>query len=220
MPLTPEVLWAQRSNDSVPEKNIIYLTINVPDVPPEKLTLNLTSNKLSFKGTNVKGSEYALDIEFFEEIDPAESRKHHSPRGVDCVIRKKTPKEEFWPRLTKEKVKLHWLKTDFDKWVDEDEQDGPAPEPEYDPAMMSQFGGGGEDGFGGIDFSKLGGGADLAGMGGMGGLEGMGGMGGGPGLEDDSDDEDMPDLEGDEKGDTMAVDSTSAKGKKPIEELD
>lgn len=32
-------------------------------------------------------------------------------------------KIEYWPRLTKDKAKLQFLKTDFDKWVDEDEQD-------------------------------------------------------------------------------------------------
>lgn len=31
---------------------------------------------------------------------------------------------EYWPRLTKEKAKLFYLKTDFDKWVDEDDQNG------------------------------------------------------------------------------------------------
>jgi len=218
--LSPEVTWSQRSSPSDPTRNIIYLTIVVADVPEDKLTLNLTSTKLSYKATTVKGQEYAVEIDFFEEIDPAESRHLHSGRATDCVIRKKEVKQEFWPRLTKEKIKYHWLKTDFDKWVDEDEQDGPAPEPEFDPNMMSQFGGGDDaaGGFGGIDFSKLGGGADLSGMGG--GPPGFGG----PGLEDDSDDDDMPDLEGDNvKGDQMAIDNEPPKGDKgkgKIEELD
>jgi hypothetical protein len=43
------------------------------------------------------------------------------------VLRKKELKEEFWPRLLKNAQKVHFLKTDFDKWVDEDEQDE-APE--------------------------------------------------------------------------------------------
>ena len=33
-------------------------------------------------------------------------------------------KQEYWPRLTKDKKKLAYVKTDFSKWVDEDEQDG------------------------------------------------------------------------------------------------
>ncbi|KAF3915551.1 hypothetical protein ABW21_db0204978 [Orbilia brochopaga] len=217
-PLCPRILtWAQRSSPVEAEKNIIFLTIKAPDVSKDNLKLDLTPTKLSYKGTTDKGQVYGVEIEFFEEIDAAESRHHHSARATECVLRKKEKKEEFWPRLTKEKVKLHWLKTDFDKWVDEDEQDGPAPEPEFDPGMMSQFGGGDEaGGFGGIDFSKLGAAQDLSGMGGP-----------AAGLDDDSD-EDMPDLEGDKAKDTegaipAAIPAEAAavgKGKAPIEELD
>jgi len=145
--LTPEAVWAQRSNPSDASKNIVYLTFNVSNVPKESLKLNLTPTKLSYKATTDKGQEYAAEIELFEEIDPSESRHIHSARATECIIRKKEAKEEFWPRLTKEKVKLHWLKTDFDKWVDEDEQEEKAAEePQFDPSMMSQFGGGDDAG--------------------------------------------------------------------------
>lgn len=87
--------------------------------------------------------------------------------------------------------------------------------------MMSQFGGGDQDGgFGGIDFSKLGGAQDLSGLG------GAGGMGGLQGLDDDTEDDDeMPDLEDDKKaGGISAVPApageSSGKGKAKIEELD
>lgn len=43
------------------------------------------------------------------------------------MLRKKELKQEYWPRLTKEKPNRNWIKTDFSKWVDEDEQDGAAP---------------------------------------------------------------------------------------------
>ena len=64
--------------------------------------------------------------------------------------------------MTKEKVKTSYLKTDFGKWVDEDEQDG-APN---------------DDAGDGMDMGSMG---DMGGMGGMGGMPGMGGMGGMPG---------------------------------------
>ena len=50
-------------------------------------------------------------------------------------LQKKELKEEYWPRLLKDSKKLHFLKTDFDKWVDEDEQNEAAEED------FSQFGG-------------------------------------------------------------------------------
>ncbi|KAK6350522.1 Prostaglandin E synthase 3 (Cytosolic) [Orbilia javanica] len=222
----PEVIWAQRSNPSTADKNVVYVTILQSDVSKDKLKLDLTPTSLSYKGVTTKGKEYSFKIDFFEEIDVENSRNIHTDRATECIIRKKVLKEEFWPRLTKEKVRLHWLKTDFDKWVDEDEQDGPAPEPEYDPSMMSQFGGGDDaGGFGGIDFSKLGGASDLSGLANMGAMGGMGmpGMdmsGGGAGLEDDSDDEDMPDLEGEKAKAVPSEPATGEKKKSPIEELD
>ncbi|KAI0161570.1 HSP20-like chaperone [Xylariaceae sp. FL1272] len=187
--VTPEVLWAQRSSSSDPEKNFVYLTISVPDVPKENLKLDLKSTGLTFDGhSETLKRTYHLDISFYDEIDAEASQIHHTARNVEMKLRKKELKEEYWPRLLKDKAKVQFVKTDFDKWVDEDEQNE-APEEDF-----SQFGGmggmpgmggmGGGD-FGGIDFSKLGGGAP-----------------GAPGSDDEEDeeddDDDMPALEGEE----------------------
>ncbi|KAI4593238.1 hypothetical protein LQW54_009862 [Pestalotiopsis sp. IQ-011] len=185
----PEVLWAQRSSNTDPEKNFIYLTITAPDVPANKYTLDLKPTTLKFKGhSDTLKRDFDLELEFYAEIDPENSKVNHTSRNVELKLRKKDLEEEYWPRLLKEAKKLQFLKTDFDKWVDEDEQNE-APEEDF-----SQFGGGGMGGmpgmgggdFGGIDFSKLGGGAA-------------------PGddeeEEDDDDEEDddeMPALEGDD----------------------
>ena len=74
------------------------------------------------------------------------------------MLRKEKKQEEYWPRLTKEKVRLHNVKTDFDKWVDEDEQDEaneagdmPFPGGMDMNALMSQMGGGA----GGMDFGGM-----------------------------------------------------------------
>ncbi|KAJ8117595.1 hypothetical protein OPT61_g1238 [Boeremia exigua] len=211
--VTPEVTWAQRSSDHDAEKNYVFLTIVAADVPESDLKLDLQPTKLSFKGTSSsKKLTYAVDLEFFAEIDPKESKIQHSGRDVTLVLRKKELKEEFWPRLLKDKAKVHFLKTNFDKWVDEDEQD----EAPADDEMMNQMNpmmGGGEGGFGGIDFSKLGAAQ------GMGGLPGMGGMEGLDGEDSDDDDEDMPELENDE--DTKGKPAAAAvSGDKPkIEEV-
>ena len=36
-------------------------------------------------------------------------------KAMHLVLRKKEVKLEFWPRLSKEKIRLHNVKTDFDK---------------------------------------------------------------------------------------------------------
>ncbi|KAK4455722.1 HSP20-like chaperone [Podospora aff. communis PSN243] len=179
--VTPEVLWAQRSSKSDPEKNFIYLTISVPDVPPSNLKLDLKPTGLTFTGhSDTLKRTYSLELEFYGEIDVEESKINHTARDVEMKLRKKELDESYWPRLLKEAKKVHFLKTDFDKWVDEDEQNEAAEE---DFSNFGGMGGGGD--FGGIDFSKLGGGAGL------------------PtdddGEEEESDDEDMPPLEGEEE---------------------
>lgn len=188
------------------------------------MKLDLKPTGLNFTGTSdTKKTTYHLELEFFGEIDVNESKVNHTARDIEIVLRKKELKEEYWPRLLKETAKVHFLKTDFDKvcksgshrklcltrltmyqWVDEDEQNE-APEDDY----MNNFGGGmGEDGgFGGIDFSKLGGGAGGADMPGMDGL----GAEGGDDADDDDSDTEMPELEDEDK--------TEGKGKAKVEEV-
>jgi len=195
--LTPEVLWAQRSNKTDAAKNFIYLTITVPDIQPSKLKLELKSQSLKFAGhSDSLKRDYFLELEFYAEIDEAESKVNHTAKNIELVLRKKELKEEFWPRLLKDAKKVHFLKTDFDKWVDEDEQDE-APEDDLGNMggmggmpgmgdMSSMMGGAGGD-FGGIDFSKLGGaGMDAEGE-------------EGEEEDDEDDDEEMPELEEDDK---------------------
>lgn len=179
--VTPEVLWAQRSHSTDAEKNVIFLTINVPDVPTSNIKLDLKPTGLIFTGhSDTLKKTYHVELEFYDEIDVENSKVNHTARDVEMKLRKKKVTETYWPRLLKESKKQHFLKTDFDKWVDEDEQN------EGEEEDFSQFGGGmGGGDFGGLDFSKLGGGAGMPDM-------------GGEGFDEESDDE-MPPLEGEEE---------------------
>ncbi|KAL4727646.1 p23 chaperone protein wos2 [Fusarium chlamydosporum] len=205
----PEVLWAQRSSVADASKNFIYLTISVPDVPKDSLTLDLQPTKLSFTGTSsTLKKKYHVELEFWGEIDPAESKINHTAKNVEIKLQKKELKEEYWPRLLKDSKRVHFLKTDFDKWVDEDEQNE-APEDDFSqfggmggmPGMGDMGGMGGMGGdFGGIDFSKLGGGAGFPGA-----------EGAGDELDDEDDDDDMPALEGDDKKDAAPAAAATEK---------
>ncbi|PYI04510.1 HSP20-like chaperone [Aspergillus sclerotiicarbonarius CBS 121057] len=175
----PEVTWAQRSSASDAERNYLYVNIKAADVARTSATLDIKPTSVTFTGDSKKGVKYHVSLELFGEIDPENSKVNHSDREVELVLRKKELKEEFWPRLLKTTQKIHFLKTDFDKWVDEDEQDE-VNEDDY----ANNFGGfeglgGGEGGLSNIDFSKLGAG-----------LDGDAGAGG-----EEEDDEDMPELE-------------------------
>ena len=110
------VTWAQRSNKTEEDKNFIYLTISVPDVPTKDMKLDLKAKTLTFTGhSDTKKATYHLDVEFYEEIDPEKSKVNHSARDVEMKLQKKELREEYWPRLLKDSKKQHWLKTDFDK---------------------------------------------------------------------------------------------------------
>ncbi|GAC74858.1 HSP90 co-chaperone p23 [Moesziomyces antarcticus T-34] len=192
--VVPEILWAQRSSADEPEKNVVMLTINVPNLPaPPATKFELTSSGFSFHaktGDESKGipnKEYDFKLDFFDDIDVDASKTSLTSKSLYAVLRKKTAQEEYWPRLTKDKVRLHNVKTDFDKWVDEDEQDEEADAgagmPDMggaggmDPSLMGMGGAGGQ----GFDLQSM-----MAQMG------QMGGMGGGmPDFsgEDDDDDE-------------------------------
>jgi len=92
-------------------------------VPKENLKLELKPTSLSFTGhSDTLKKTYHVDLEFYAEIDPENSKVHHTARDVEMKLRKKELNESYWPRLLKDTKKAHFLKTDFDKWVDEDEQ--------------------------------------------------------------------------------------------------
>jgi len=111
----------------------------VADVPASNLKLDLKPTGLTFTGhSDTLKRTYHVELEFYAEIDPAESRINHTARDVEMKLRKKELNDAYWPRLLKEAKKVHFLKTDFDKWVDEDEQNEVAEDD------FSQFGGMGE----------------------------------------------------------------------------
>lgn len=156
--------WAQRSSTSEPERNYVHLTIGAPDVPSSSCKIDLKPTSLTFTGhSDTKKVTYHVELPLYGEIDVDASKSHHTSRDAVFVLRKKELKAEYWPRLLKDSKKMHFLKTDFDKWVDEDEQDA-APE---DDAMAGMGGMGDMEGMGG----------GMPGMAGMGGEGGFGGIG-------------------------------------------
>ncbi|KAI8056929.1 prostaglandin E synthase 3-like protein [Syncephalis plumigaleata] len=151
----PEVLWAQRTET-------LLVTINLRDIKNEKVTLE--SNRLTFSGES-DGTEYAFDIELYDEVVPEESKQAKTGMNLHMIIKKKVDDQPYWPRLQKEKIKLPYLRTDFSRWVDEDEQHEQAAGeggmqgfPGMEGMDFSQFQGAGGD----MDFNAMmGGGADF-----------------------------------------------------------
>ena len=148
--LFPPIKWAQR-------KESLFVTVDIPDVDKKSAVITLGPKELHFKGKS-QGKDYEVTLGFLHEIDDqsSETKWQVKPRHVSFFLKKKT--DEWWSRLLENaQIQKSKVKTDFDKWKDEDE-------------------GADEDFKLGGDFEGLGG------MGGMGGMPGMGGMGGMPGM--------------------------------------
>ena len=60
-------------------------------------------------------------MEFFAKIDKAASGNNTKGRNPIITIAKEDKDAEYWPRLTKDKVKNSRITVDWNKWVDEDE---------------------------------------------------------------------------------------------------
>lgn len=193
----PEIRWAQRSSATEPEKNKLWITVAVPDLVESDV--DVTDTHFKFTGKDATRS-YAIDLELFDEVDPTLTRKVSTQQKVAVELRKKEAKAEYWPRLTKDSKRRPFVRTDFDKWVDEDEQDEAPAEDDAFGGMPAGAGAGGMPGLGGaggdgqFDMSQLAELQKLMGQSGSGGadLQSMlagAGAGAGAGGEEDDDDE-------------------------------
>lgn len=101
----------------------------VPDVSKDNLKLDVKDQSVSFSGrSDTLKRSYHFDLELYGPIDPDKTKVLHTGMKIEAKLQKKELAAEYWPRLTKDKAKVHYLKTDFDRWVDEDEQDEAADE--------------------------------------------------------------------------------------------
>ena len=60
-------------------------------------------------------------MDLFAEVDKEECKWNAKGRSILLSLGKKDTEAEYWPRITKEKVKNSRITTDWDKWVEEDE---------------------------------------------------------------------------------------------------
>jgi len=165
---TPDTLHSFAHRSLPP--SFFFLT-DLPEIQNQKF--DITEDKFSFEGTS-RNTPYKVEFEFYAAVGEAKIAVHGKQANLIIAKKESGP---FWPRLLKQAGKFNWLKTDFNKWVDEDEADNEAPEDDGGMPGMPP----------GFDFNAL-----NAGMGGMGGMPGMGGLGGmmGGDEDDDSDEED------------------------------
>lgn len=176
MALHTPLQWAQRPAT-------ILITVPVSDAKDVVIKSLSDVLEISLKsGEKVFSSKTAL----FAEIIPEESSHVVRERAIEIKLQKKNQTSEYWPRLTKDKVKNSHITIDWGRWKDEDELNGKDDVGDFgNDGGMGGMGGAG--GMGGMDMQSL-----LAQMGGMGGGAGVPDFGGGKADSDDEEDESAP----------------------------
>ncbi|XP_057743454.1 uncharacterized protein OsI_027940-like [Arachis stenosperma] len=139
----PEVKWAQRLDK-------VYITVQLPDSKNAKVDLT-PDGTFTFSAT--AGAEdhlYDLKLDLFDKVNVEESKINVGVRGIFCVVEK--AEKGWWKRLLRGKGKPpHYVKVDWDKWVDEDDDDGGLGDLDLGGMDFSKFGGMGDDAMGDFD---------------------------------------------------------------------
>jgi hypothetical protein len=155
------VKWAEREDK-------VYLTVLLPDAKNPKVNVD-PEGIFTFSAT--AGTEnhcYELKFDLLDKVNVEECKINIGVRNIVCVLEK--TEKKWWKKLLRGDGKApHYVKVDWDKWVDEDDDTG----------GPSDFD------LGGMDFSKFGD---------MGGMSGLGDDAMGDDFED-SDDEDVNKLD-------------------------
>ncbi|XP_068636766.1 co-chaperone protein p23-1-like [Aristolochia californica] len=128
----PLVKWAQRTDK-------VFITIELPDAKDVKLKLE-PEGKFFFSATaGSDNTPYEIDLDLYDTVNVEESKSSVGLRSIRYIVKK--AEEKWWSRLMKQQGKPPvFVKVDWDKWVDEDEEE-------------QKFGG--DMDFGDMDFSKL-----------------------------------------------------------------
>ncbi|GLT28499.1 hypothetical protein SLA2020_034250 [Shorea laevis] len=137
----PEVKWAQR-NDKV------FITVQLPDSKNAKVNLEPDGVFTFSANAGSDNKLYELKLDLYDKVKVEESKINYGVRSIFCILEK--AEVGWWKKLLRGDGKApHYLKVDWDKWVDEDEDNGL-----------------GDLDLGGMDFSNFGGmGMDDGGMG-------------------------------------------------------
>lgn len=83
-----------------------------------------TEDSLYFKGVGLpENKHHEVTVNFLKKINPDKVTSKNSGRCYEFIISKAESAAEFWPSLTSDKKKPHWLKVDFNKWKDDGSDD-------------------------------------------------------------------------------------------------
>ncbi|KAJ4954774.1 hypothetical protein NE237_011557 [Protea cynaroides] len=114
----PEVKWAQRLDK-------VYITVLLADAVDAKVNLE-PEGTFTFSATaGAENHFFELKLDLYDKVNVEESKISIGARSIFCVVEK--AEKGWWKKLLRGADKTpHYVKVDWDKWVDEDDDGGPA----------------------------------------------------------------------------------------------
>lgn len=167
----PPIEWAQRAD-------ILWISVAAEC---KEIDYKFTDETMHFKGASADGTrQYEVTLNFLHKINAEKITTNNTARRIEFCIAK-AESGPYWAKLTTDKKKPHFLKSDFNRWHDEDEDN------EDDEDVVAPVGGAGDLSSMQNMFANLNAAGGKPNFDDFGGPEGE--------AEEDSDDEEIPNLE-------------------------
>ncbi|XP_062016302.1 uncharacterized protein OsI_027940-like [Rosa rugosa] len=123
----PEVKWAQREDK-------VFLTVLLPVAKDAKVKLEPEGVFIFSASAGAGNNHYELKLDLFDKVDVEESKISIGVRSIVCIVEK--AEKVWWSKLLKGDGKTpHYVKVDWDKWVDEDEDPSAAAIEDHHPKL-------------------------------------------------------------------------------------
>lgn len=122
--IAAQTTWAIRTDK-------VFVSFQVEDAGNVQVVFddqNITFSAVQYendeqgKVTKKISKAFRNDLELYNKVIPERCIYQQFGRVINCLLMR-AESGEYWPRLTKEKQRIHWLKVDFSKWKDEDDSD-------------------------------------------------------------------------------------------------
>ena len=110
----PYMLWGQ--NDST-----IFLSIKVDT--PSSVELNYGENSVDVTARDAVNNLYSVHLDLFDKVNVEESKYEVGFQKIECIIQKSEP--ELWNSLTKTNKFKNFIKIDWDKWTEFNDDEEP-----------------------------------------------------------------------------------------------
>ena len=90
--------------------------------PAPEVCIESDEIEVSAVGVGAQSGNYHFVLEFYLPVDTEKSSYQVRDNGIQITLVKK--ERDWWPRLIYQQHKLPWLRIDFDRWRDVDDETG------------------------------------------------------------------------------------------------